>query len=356
MREADAGDTGPSSDGRIPLTVVTGFLGSGKTTLIRRLLAHPQMQRAAVIVNEYGEVGIDHELIASSSENVSLLANGCLCCVVRTDLQETLRGLFVKRQAGEIMKFDRVFIETSGMADPVPVMQALLTDSLLAERYRIDCIVTLADALNGAAQLDRFDEALKQAAIADRLILTKCDLVEESRAAALRARLAAINPHARIAAAANGELDPDFLKDVSPHGARPNAAALERWLCADAPDSGQERYLGALLSSKRHRNVQAFVLWFDEPFSWGAFGNALQLLANLRGQDLLRVKGLVNVATDRGPVLVQGAQHVFHPPLTLDEWPSEDRRSRLVFITRGIQKETVAQLFGSVARLSAPAA
>ena len=338
---------------RLPIAVITGFLGSGKTTLIRRLLAHHGMNRAAVIVNEFGEVDIDHELIASSSENVSLLASGCLCCAVRTDLQETLRELLRKRRAGEVMEFDRVFIETSGMADPVPVMRALLTDGLVAEQYCADAIVTLVDAVNGEAQLDEFEEALKQVAIADRIILTKRDLVDDAREAAMRACLAAINPHAELAVVANGELDPGFLANVSPRGARLDAPALGRWLRAGSPSrSGQERYLGELTSAKRHRNILSFVLWFDEPFSWGAFANAMQLLANLRGPDLLRVKGLLNVATERGPVVVHGAQHVFHPPLTLDGWPGPDRRSRLVFITRGITRDTIAQLFDSVARLA----
>ena len=337
---------------KLPIAVITGFLGSGKTTLIRRLLAQPGMNRAALIVNEFGEVGIDHELIASSSENVSLLANGCLCCAVRTDLQETLRELFIKRRAGEVMDFDRVFIETSGMADPVPVMQALLTDGLLAEEYRTDCVVTLVDAVNGETQLDEFDEALKQVAIADRIILTKRDLVDDAREAAMRAYFAAINPHAEVAVAANGVLDPSFLIDVSPRGARLDAPVLRRWLRAEPPQPGQDRYLGELVSVKRHRNILSFVLWFDEPFSWGTFANAMQLLANLRGPDLLRVKGLVNVATERGPMVVHGAQHVFHPPLTLDAWPGPDHRSRLVFITRGITRDTIAQLFDSVARLA----
>lgn len=339
---------------RLPITVITGFLGSGKTTLIRQLLAHPRMMRTAVIVNEFGEVGIDHELIASSTENVSLLANGCLCCVVRTDLQETLRALFVKRQAAEVMNFDRVFIETSGMVDPVPVMQALLTDNLLTAQYRIDCVATLVDSVNGEAQIEDFEAALKQVAIADRIILTKRDVVDDAREDALRERLAAINPHAEVASAAHGALDPGFLTDVSPRGARIDAAVLGRWLRAEpAPPSGKGRYLGELMSSKRHRNILSFVLWFDEPFSWGTFANTMQLLANLRGPDLLRVKGLINVATDPGPVVVQGAQHVFYPPLTLDAWPGPDHRSRLVFITRGIPRDTVARLFESVARLGA---
>jgi G3E family GTPase len=337
---------------KLPIAVITGFLGSGKTTLIRRLLAHPGMNRAAVIVNEFGEAGIDHELVASSSESVSLLANGCLCCAVRTDLQETLRELFVRRRAGEVIDFERVFIETSGMADPVPVMQALLADGLLAAQYRTDCVATLVDAVNGEGQLAEFSEAQKQVAVADRIVLTKRDLADEARERSLRARLAAINPHAEIAAAAMGELDPAFLVDVSPRRGRPEAAALERWLGARPGEGANEaRYLGQALSGRRHAGVCSFVLRFEAPFTWEAFAAAMQLVADLRGPDLLRVKGLVNVASEAGPVVVQGAQHVFHPPVTLEAWPGPDRASRLVFITRGIARETIEQLFGSVARL-----
>src|SRR4249920_2472117 len=184
--------------GRLPVSVVTGFLGSGKTTLIRRLLAHPGMNRAAVIVNEFGEVGIDHELVAASSENVTLLGSGCICCVVRTDLQETLRELFARRRAGEVIDFDRVLVETSGLADPAPVIQTLATDTLLAAHYRLDGVVTLVDAVNGAGQLDREPESLKQAALADRLLVTKIDLASGAQAAELRERLHALNPQAEL--------------------------------------------------------------------------------------------------------------------------------------------------------------
>jgi G3E family GTPase len=334
---------------RLPIAVITGFLGSGKTTLIRRLLAHPDMKRAAVIVNEFSETGIDHDLIVASSENVSLLANGCLCCTMRTDLQETLRTLFTRRESGAI-DYDRVFIETSGMADPVPITHALLTDSLLREHYRTDCVATLIDAVNGAQQLAEFDEARKQVAIADRIVLTKRDLADDAGETSLRAALASINPYAEVALAAHGELDPRFITGVSPHGPRADAGALGRWLRVDS----RPPLRGAFPSANHTHGITSFVLWFDQPFSWGAFANALQLLANLRGPDLLRVKGLINAAGESGPVVVHGAQHVFHPPQTLDAWPSAERRSRIVFITRGIAKETIAQLFASIAQLSAP--
>ena len=330
--------------GRLPVTVVTGFLGSGKTTLIGRLLRHPGMNRAAVIVNEFGEIGIDHELIAASSESVTLLNNGCLCCVVRTDLQETLRTLFAQRRAGEVIDFDRVLIETSGLADPAPVIQTLATDTLLAAQYRLDGVVTLVDAVNGLGQLEREAEAVKQAALADRLLVTKTDLAD---ATALRERLRGLNAHAEIADVVQGEIDPAYLTDIGLASARADAAQIGRWLGAGRGDGA---YLGAVVP-RHDRAIATFTLWFDRPFGWQTFSAAMELLTSLRGQDLLRVKGLLNVEGEAGPVVVQGVQHVFHPPVTLAAWPSGDRRSRLVFITRGIDEQAVTALFDAVGML-----
>jgi len=335
--------------GRLPVTVVTGFLGSGKTTLIRRLLAHPGMNRAAVIVNEFGEVGIDHELVAASSENVTLLGSGCICCVVRTDLQETLRELFARRRAGEVIDFDRVLVETSGLADPAPVIQTLASDTLLAAQYRLDGVVTLVDAVNGAGQLDREAESLKQAVLADRLVLTKTDLATPEAATALRARLHGVNPHAELANVVHGEIDPAFLTGIGLRSSRADAVQVGRWL--GAPSTAADgAYLGAVVP-RHDRAIRTFTLRFAQPFTWPTFSAAIELLTGLRGPDLLRVKGLVNVAGEPGPVVVQGVQHVFHPPVTLADWPGEDRRSRLVFITRNIDESAVAALFAAAGAL-----
>jgi G3E family GTPase len=323
------------------VTVVTGFLGSGKTTLIRRLLAHPGMNRAAVIVNEFGEIGIDHDLVAASSESVTLLANGCLCCVVRTDLQETLRELFAQRRAGQVIDFDRVLVETSGLADPAPVVQTLATDTLLGAQYRLDGVVTLVDAVNGAGQLDREAESVKQAALADRLLVTKTDLAGGEVASALRARLRDLNPHAELADVVQGEIDPAFLTGIGLASTRAGAAQVGRWLGAD---KGGGVYLGAV-APRHDRGIRTFTLRFDQPFDWPTFGAAMELLRSLRGPDLLRLKGLVNVTGEPGPVVVQAVQHVFHPPVTLAAWPGEDRRTRLVCITRGIPEKAVVALF-----------
>ena len=337
--------------GKLPVTVITGFLGSGKSTLVKRLLTRPEMNRVAVIVNEFGEVGIDNELISEVSENMTLLSNGCLCCTVRTDLEETLRELFIKRRAGEIIDFTRVVIETSGMADPTPVVHTLLTDGMVFARYRLDGVVTLIDAVNGPGQLKDFPEAGKQVALADRMIITKTDLVQPEEVAALRADLAQANPYAAIHTAVQGEIDPALLIDVIP--ARPREAQVDSWLFGNGGEEGEGAgYLGTRVRATHTVNVSSFVLTFDQPFTWDAFSAVTQLLTSLRGPDLLRVKGLVNIAGEVGPVVVQGAQHLFHPPVTLAAWPGEDRRSRIVFITRNIPKSAVEGLFTAAAGLA----
>ena len=356
--------------GKLPVTVITGFLGSGKSTLLKRMLTRPEMDRVAVIVNEFGEIGIDNELIAEVSENMTLLSNGCLCCTVRTDLEETLRELFIKRRAGEIIDFTRVVIELSGMADPTPVIHTLLTDGMVFSRYRLDGVVTLIDAVNGPGQLKDFPEAAKQIAVADRIVITKTDLVRGEQAEALREELTDANPYASQHIAVQGEIDPALLLDVIP--ARPREEQIESWLFGKIGDQGsgdqdsggqgsgeQESkeegagYLGTRVRATHTMNVSSFVLTFEQPFSWEAFAAVTQLLTSLRGPDLLRVKGLVNIAGESGPVVVQGAQHLFHPPVTLSAWPGEDRRSRLVFITRNIPRQAVEGLFTAAAGLVA---
>lgn len=328
--------------GRIPVSIVTGFLGSGKTTLVNRLLKRPEMNRVAVIVNELGEIGVDNDLVEVSSEQMMLLNNGCLCCVLRGDLQETLRELFIKRRNGAIIDFDRVLIETTGLADPAPVMQTLLTDSMLLDQYRLDCVVTLVDAVNAPGQLEQFSEPVKQAALADRLVITKSDLASPEQLEGLISKLREINPRAPLRIAVNGDVELAFLVDVGLSHAQARMEEVERWLGAE---EGGEHGHG------HHRHdalVKTFVLRFRQPVPWTTFTQCMEVLTAMRGPDMLRVKGLVNVEGRHGPMVIQGVQHLFHPPIELAAWPGEDRDTRLVFITRGIPKDLVENLFSAI--------
>ena len=330
--------------GRIPVTLVTGFLGAGKTTLVARLVRHPDMKRVAVVINEAGEIGIDHDIVAMASENIALLANGCICCSVRTDLQDTLRELFGQRRAGAIADFDRVIIETTGLADPAPVLQTLTSDTMIATHYRLDGVVTLVDAVNGAFQLESQPEAVKQVALADRVFVTKSDIASSEQVRSVLAAIERLNPGARASLLVRGAVEPGELTNLGLASARAGAQTLSfLGESLQGTGSGGEKTLGRVHDSA----IRTQSLRFETPFTWNAFSAALELLSNLRGPDLLRVKGIVNV--EGKPVVVQGVQHVFHEPVELDRWPTEDQGTRLVFITRNIPAEVIRNLLSAVA-------
>jgi G3E family GTPase len=314
---------------RLPVTVVTGFLGSGKTTLIRELLRRPEGANTAVVINEYGEVGIDNALLRASSDATVLLGNGCLCCTVRSDLQESLRALFADRARGAVPSFERVIIETSGLADPGPVLQTFASDRALGEEFHLQSLVTVVDAVNGAANLARMPEARQQAALADRIVLSKTDAADPAGIDRLKQRLGEFSA-APVMTAAHGAIEPGFLLDEAPD--------LAARLAAHHHDHAHSHSEG----------IDSFPLFFDTPLPWPVFEQVMAVLTALRGPDLLRVKGLVAVAGCTGPVVVHVVQHVAHRPIELEDWPDGDRRSRLVFITRNLPREAVEQLFRAV--------
>lgn len=347
-------DTLSSQLSLIPVTLLTGFLGSGKTTVLNRLLKHPSMAATAVVINEFGEVGLDHLLVERSSEDFVLLNSGCLCCTVRGDLITTLRDLFLRRVRGEIAEFQRVVIETTGLADPAPILHTLMTDPLIAARYRLDGVVSTVDAVNGSATLDRQQEAVKQAAVADRLLMTKCDLASRDASLDLRIRLAALNPGAPILEIQNGAADPEALFDIGLYKPATKSPDVQAWLRAEAysddhgrhaheHDHHEHGHAHARNDVNRHDDhVRAYCVVRDRPVAWVAFATWLDLLAAMRGDDLLRVKGIVNIADrPQQPVVIHGVQHVFHPPVLLDAWPSDDHRTRMVFITRDIPQSAI---------------
>ncbi len=304
----------------LPVVLVTGFLGSGKTTLVSRLLGRPELGETAVIVNELGEVAIDHHLLRQVDERTVLLGNGCLCCTLRGDLADELRDLLSRRTRGEIPPFRRVLVETTGLADPAPVLNTLLAEPVVMHHFEPGAVIATVDALNGDGQLDREDETLKQILVADRLVVTKTDVAERGAVERLEERLRGLNPAAELLEASFGDVDPALL--LAPGSLDPRELRL--------PDTAG------------HADVHPFVLFLERPVDWTAFGIWLTMLLASRGADVLRVKGLLDVGAP-GPVVLNGVQHVVHPPEHLDAWPDEDRRSRLVFIARGIGREEVEE-------------
>jgi G3E family GTPase len=323
----------------LPVTLLTGFLGSGKTTVLNHLLRQPGLARTAVIINELGAVGIDHDLVETATEDFVLLKSGCVCCSVRSDLIDTLRDLFLKRVRGRIAEFDRVVIETTGLADPAPVLHTLTGDPLVTARYRLDGVIATVDAVNGGDTLDRAFEAVKQAAVADRILLTKTDLAGADSVAGLTARLRALNPAAPILSVRNGAADPAALFDIGLYNPATKSLDVQRWLNAEAVEHHHHEHGDGL--SRHDDSISSFVFTLDRPIAYTALNRWIEMLVAFQGPDLLRVKGLVNVADRAGPLVIQGVQHIFHPPVELAAWPGEDRRTRIVFITRGLDERTV---------------
>jgi len=385
----------------IPITVLTGFLGSGKTTLLKALLEHPDMAGTAVIVNEFGEVGLDDALIEGAEEDIILLPSGCVCCAVRGDLVEALNRLYDRmgsskhngsgnqNTGGPIPEITRIVLETSGLADPAPIAHTLMTEEDLFRIYQLDGVVTTVDAELGLAQIEEHFEPAKQIAVADRIVLTKTDRAGVDAIIAIKARIHALNPTAELRQVTMGETSPDLVTGLAAFEPVAAKAHAEGWLGAEAyghDDSGKgehdqvarhdcasgdcdhpghknlngfaqgpHRFSSEHGHSHYHGNdhghshgIRSFSLTFDEPIDGQKLSFAIELLRTMHGEKLLRVKGIAAVEGEPLPFVIHGVQHIFYPPTTLDKWPSDDRRSRFVFITKDLDKVAVESVFGPI--------
>ncbi|MEQ9694490.1 GTP-binding protein [Shimia sp. SDUM112013] len=340
------------NDTRIPVTLITGFLGAGKTTLLNALLNNPSSERIAVIVNEFGEAGLDHDLLETSNDNISLMQSGCLCCTVRGELADTIVDLIDRRDSGAF-EFDRIVIETTGLADPGPILQTLLVENILARTTRMDGVVTVADTVNGPGTLDSQFEAVSQVAMADLVIFSKTDLATPEQIILFEERVRALNPSVRIVHAVKGEGVEDKLWGLS--GLRRNAAPSDvlAWTTGKTKPSDPLANLSGLTApapaqtpfSPHDSRIGSASVVIDEPLSDAVFDNWLNTLVAMRGPDILRVKGIVFLEGIELPFAFHGVQTIFDPPVPVRDWPSEDRRSRIVVIGRDISNTELQRSF-----------
>lgn len=336
----------------IPVTVLTGFLGAGKTTLLNRLLRRPELARTAVLINEFGEIGLDHLLVERLDEDTILLNAGCLCCTIRGDLVRVLGDLAVSTRTGHPLR--RVIIETTGLADPAPILQTLMAEPTLLRDFVLDGVVTLVDAVNGAATLDAQPEAVRQVAVADRIFLSKTDIAEDEATLRLRQRLRSLNPGAALRDVVAGDVAPATVLATGPYDPSARPEAVLAWLNAAGFAAGHDHHghhhghhdhhQHAHDPNRHDARIHAFCLTFDTPLELRPLATWFEMITATRGDSLLRVKGLLNIAGENRPVVLHAVQHVFHPTVQLEAWPAgDDRHSRLVFIVRDLPRQAIEE-------------
>ena len=337
-----------------PVTVITGFLGSGKTTLLSALLKKEEMKNVAVIINEFGEVGLDHALVEHSDENIVELQNGCICCTIQGDLQKTMLDLIDKMTKGDISYFDKVIIETTGLADPVPIIHTLISSMDLQRIYTLDGVITVVDATNGEKTLDLQPEAVKQAALAERIIISKIDLIEKDKELSLENRLRGINPSIKIIKSSFGDVSISDLIDLGAYDPFSKSRDVREWLAVESMNSHHDHdhdhdHDHHHVNVNRHdENIEAFSMTSDKPVNMMAFGLFRDLLMAQMGPDLLRFKGIINIEGKDRPAVIHGVQHIFHPIHWLEKWPDGDKQTKLVFITRNVKKEQIEGFFNAL--------
>ena len=328
---------------QIPVTVITGFLGSGKTTLLSSILKKKEMQKTAVIINEFGEIGLDHALIEHTDENIVELQSGCICCTIQGDLNKTLIDLFDKMMNGKVSSFNRILIETTGLANPVPIIHTLMSSVELIRIYSLDGVITVVDSINGEKTLDLHEESLKQLALAEKIILSKTDIVDKDEIKSLVYRIKEINPVSQIIFSKFGNIPLEEIFGLGAYDPYKKSADVKNWLAAEKYKDKKHHHHHDV--NRHNENIIAFSMMSENPVNMIAFSFFRDMITAALGANLLRMKGIVNIAGEERPAVIHGVQHIFHPVQWLETWPDNDRRTKLVFITQNIKKEQIEDFF-----------
>tara|TARA_B100000579_G_scaffold417874_1_gene414840 strand:+ start:87 stop:1145 length:1059 start_codon:yes stop_codon:yes gene_type:complete len=328
---------------QIPVTVITGFLGSGKTTLLSSILKKKEMQKTAVIINEFGEIGLDHALIEHTDENIVELQSGCICCTIQGDLNKTLIDLFDKMMNGKVSSFNRILIETTGLANPVPIIHTLMSSIELIRIYSLDGVITVVDSVNGEKTLDLHEESLKQLALAEKIILSKTDIVDKDEIKSLVDRIKEINPVSQIIFSKFGNIPLEEIFGLGAYDPYKKSADVKNWLAAEKYKDKKHHHHHDI--NRHNENIRAFSMMSENPVNMIAFSFFRDMITAALGANLLRMKGIVNIAGEERPAVIHGVQHIFHPVQWLEKWPDNDRRTKLVFITQNIKKKQIEDFF-----------